>query len=83
MCGKLGDERVWKTNQLGFELIKKMKSFTCVALVTFKGWCDPQMGTTLATVAVNPGLLVVASEKNLTHMKLPEVVTAAGALEPQ
>ena len=45
--------------------------------------CDPHMGSTLTTEASNPGLSVVASEKNLTHRKLEVVVTGSGMVVPQ
>ena len=45
--------------------------------------CDPQMGSTLVTVASNPGLSVVASEKNLTQRKFVVVVKGSGMEVPQ
>ena len=44
--------------------------FTWTVSVTLSEIWDPQMGSTFCKLAKNPGWLVVASLKNLTHKKL-------------
>ena len=51
--------------------------------MTLRGIWDPQMGSTFCNVATNPGWLVVASLKNLTHKKLEDEVIGEGAVVPQ
>ncbi len=45
--------------------------------------CDPQTGSTLATLAVNPARLSVESEKNLIHIKFRVESTEGGEESPQ
>jgi hypothetical protein len=54
-----------------------------VEFVTLSTLCDPHTGSTFVTVATNPDLEVVASERNFTQRKLLDDLTAAGAVLPQ
>ena len=58
----------------GTASLKNVKSlgytFTWTVSVTLSEIWDPQIGSTFCKLATNPGWLVVASLKNLTHKKL-------------